>query len=196
MVARATRPATWEDLLAREEEHPGTALELIDGTILEKAQPSLAHGETQLAVAAWGRQHFRKAPPGGGSGWVFATEVDVELGPGRVVRPDVTGWRRERLPPDRHADRPVKVTPDWACEVVSESPSDRRRDLVTKVKLYAEAAVPFYWTIDPAARSLIVYRWTEAGYLVALTGAGDDVVRPPPFDGVEVHVADLLVDEP
>jgi hypothetical protein len=40
-----------------------------------------------------------------------------------------------------------------------------------------------------------VYRWTDSGYLVALTGAGDDVVRPPPFEGVEVKVADLLADE-
>jgi Uma2 family endonuclease len=78
---------------------------------------------------------------------------------------------------------------------VSESPGDRRRDLVTKVRLCAEAAVPFYWTLDPEARSLTVYRWTDSGYLVALTGAGDEVVRPPPFEAVEVKVADLLADE-
>jgi Uma2 family endonuclease len=194
MAARASQPATWEDLLAFEQKHPGRAFELVNGTILEKAQPSLAHGETQLAVAAWGREHFRKGPPGGGRGWIFATEVDVELGPGRVVRPDIAGWRRERLPAVRGDARPVKVTPDWVCEIVSEAPSDRRRDLITKVQLYSEAAVPFYWTVDPGARSLTVYRWTESGYLVALTGAGDDVVRPPPFEVVEVKVADLLVE--
>ncbi len=195
MIARAVHPATWEDLLALEQKDPGRAFELVDGTIVEKAQPSLAHGETQLAVAAWGREHFRKGPPGGHGGWVFATEVDVELAPGRVVRPDVVGWRRERLPRVRHGDRPLKVTPDWVCEVLSEAPSDRRRDVVTKVQLYADAAVPFYWTLDPAARALTVYRWTASGYLVALTAAGDDVVKPPPFETVEVCVADLLVEE-
>ena len=193
MVARPSKPATWEDLLDLEAKHPDNAFELVDGVIIEKALPTLSHGETQGAVIAWGRQHFRKGPPGGGRGWVFGTEVDVELKPGRVVRPDVAGWRRERLP--RRKDRPVKVVPDWTCEVVSEAPSDRRRDLVMKVRFYAEAAVPFYWTIDAEARSLTVYRWTDSGYLVAVTGASDDVVRPPPFEAVEVRVADLLGDE-
>src|SRR5579864_322587 len=190
MVARPSKPATWEDLLDLEAKHPDDAFELIDEVIIEKALPTLSHGETQGAVVAWGRQYFRKDPPAGGRGWVFATEVDVELKPGRVVRPDVAGWRRERLP--RRKDRPVKVVPDWTCEVVSEAPSDRRRDLVTKVRFYAEAAVPFYWTIDPEARSLTVYRWTDNGYLVALAGAGDEVARPPPFEAVEVKVGDLL----
>ncbi|MBV9947284.1 MAG: Uma2 family endonuclease [Myxococcales bacterium] len=195
MAARTSQSATWEDVLALEEKNPDRAFELIDGTIVEKAQPSLPHGEAQLAVAAWSREHFRRGPPGQGGGWVFGTEVDVELGAGRVVRPDVAGWRRERVARIRRADRPVKLAPDWTCEIVSEAPGDRRRDLITKVRLYAEAAVPFYWILDPAARSLTVYRWTESGYLVALTGAGEDVVRASPFEAVEVKVADLLGDE-
>jgi hypothetical protein len=73
MVARAVPPATWEDLLALEAKQPGRAFELVDGEIVQKAQPSLAHGETQLAVAAWGHRHFRRGPPGGGAGWVFGT---------------------------------------------------------------------------------------------------------------------------
>jgi hypothetical protein len=48
---------------------------------------------------------------------------------------------------------------------------------------------------DPAARSLTVYRWTAKGHPVELTAAGDDAVRPAPFDALEVRAADLLVEE-
>ena len=43
-------------------------------------------------------------------------------------------------------DRTVEGPPDIVVEILS---SDRRRDLVRKRQLYAEAGVPGYWIFDP-----------------------------------------------
>ena len=52
------------------------------------------------------------------------SEVDVALGPNDVVRPDLAGFRRERLPRPGNI-RPIEVVPDWVCEVLSPSSAAR-----------------------------------------------------------------------
>ena len=122
-------------------------------------------------------------------GWWLALEVDIELPAGSLVRPDLAGWRRERGAPDRN-ERPCRPVPDWICEIVS--PSNRRHDLVTKVRLYAQARITHYWLLDPDDGTLTVYRLTPEGYLVALTATEHETVRPEPFDALDVSVAVLL----
>jgi Uma2 family endonuclease len=41
-------------------------------------------------------------------------------------------------------------------EVVSESPRDRHRDLITKRHEYARAGVLEYWTVDPCEHKITV----------------------------------------
>jgi Uma2 family endonuclease len=69
--------------------------------------------------------------------WIFGG-VDVALGPHDVVRPDLAGWKRERLERPG-AMRPIAVAPDWVCEVISRSTAVR--DRVTKPALYARSGV-------------------------------------------------------
>jgi Uma2 family endonuclease len=88
---------------------------------------------------------------GGLGGWWIFVEVDVALGRHDIVRPDLSGWRRERLPRPA-ATRPIEVVPDWVCEVLS--PSNAAHDRVKKRALYARAGVAYYWLIDPEARVL------------------------------------------
>jgi len=61
-----------------------------------------------------------------------------------VVRPDLAGRRRERLP-DPGNQRRIDVTPDWVCEL---SPSTASRDRLVKRQLYADSGIRHYWTID------------------------------------------------
>jgi len=68
-------------------------------------------------------------------------EVDVALSEHDIVRPDLSGWRRERLPRPGPT-RPIDVVPDWMCEVLS--PSTAARDRVTKRALYAKSGVAHY----------------------------------------------------
>jgi Uma2 family endonuclease len=65
-------------------------------------------------------------------------EVDVALGRHDVVRPDLAGWRRERLP-DPGNQRPIDVTPDWVCEILP--PSTASRDRLVKRQLYADSGI-------------------------------------------------------
>jgi Uma2 family endonuclease len=168
--------------------------ELIDGELVEKALPTFEHGMAQGQTIGMlgGAFNRRVGGPGGPGGWWLATEVDILLD-GRGYRPDIAGWRRDRLPaPPKQ--RPVTARPDWLCEIVSES--NRSVDTVTKLHRYHQAGVPQYWILDQMDRILTVYRHTPDGYLVALRADAAERVRAEPFDAIELHVAVLLGDDP
>lgn len=183
--------ATVADWLAQPED---ARAELIDGELIQKAAPTFEHGRAQgrTVVALGGPFDRRSGGSGGPGGWWIATEVDVLLD-GRGYRPDIAGWRRDRMPlPPK--ERPVTVRPDWLCEIVSES--NRSVDTVTKLRRYHQAGVSHYWIIDQWDRTLTVHRHTLEGYLVALRAEAHEHVRAEPFDAVELHVAVLLGDDP
>jgi hypothetical protein len=79
---------------------------------------------------------MRARRPGGRlpGGWWFATETEAAFAESDVYRPDVAGWRRERLP-ELPSTVPSHVRPDWVCEILSSilprrryrSIDDRRR---------------------------------------------------------------------
>ncbi len=166
--------------------------ELIDGTLVERALPSGSHGSAQAGITAGIRGYFdRRAGggEGGAGGWWIATEVEVELWKGMLVRPDVVGWRRVRVV-DRPRDSLVTLRPDWICEVVS--PSTASRDRVVKLARYHEAGVPHYWIADPSDGTLLVFRWTESGYLAVLGAESGETVRAEPFEGLELRVSGLF----
>src|SRR5262245_49107979 len=95
--------------------------ELIDGQLVRKASPSWDHGRAQSSVATLLKGPFdRKAGRGGPGGWWLATEVDVQLAADQIFRPDVAGWRRDRVPTPP-TEFPVLARPDWVCDVLSPS---------------------------------------------------------------------------
>lgn len=168
--------------------------EVVRGVIVYKAEPSAEHADAQLAVAAFLRQHFhRNSGKGGPGGWWILTEVDVELATHEVFRPDVAGWRREQTP-ERPAGRPVRLRPDFVCEVLSES--NAATDQVDKFRTYAASGVGFYWIADPARRILTVYRLLNDGYAVALQAKHGEVVHAPPFDALALRVGLLFGEDP
>jgi Uma2 family endonuclease len=171
----------------------GARVELIDGEFVEKAAPTFEHGLAQGGIVGVLRGPFnrRGGGAGGPGGWWIATEVDILLD-GRVYRPDLVGWRRERVPTPP-TERPFSIRPDWICEIVSES--NRATDTVIKLRRYHQAGVPHYWIIDQLDRTLTVYRHTADGYLVALRAEATERVRAEPFAAIELHVAVLLGDD-
>ena len=120
---------------------------------------------------------------------MFLTETEVQFEEGQVYRPDIAGWLRARLP-ELPAETPLLVRPDWVCEIVS--PSNERNDVVKKMRAYRRSGVPHYWLIDPIAETLIVYRWTENGYLLVLDAQGEERVNPEPFEAATFSVHGLL----
>jgi Uma2 family endonuclease len=184
MAAPRTQLATAADLL-----EDGRA-EVIHGVIVQKASPSAEHGASQFAFSGVIGRRFQRAPGGRWpGGWWFGNEIDVEYETHEVYLHDVAGWRRDRVE-QRPSGRPVRIKPDWACELLS--PSNAKRDLVDKFAVLHRNAVPHYWIADPVEQTLIVHRWRPDGYLVVLTAASGDVVRAEPFDAVEIAVATLF----
>jgi Uma2 family endonuclease len=180
--------ATLADLLAI----PATERfhEIIGGELTRKAMPSPRHGGAQSGLT--GRLHgpYNRQPGGPRpGGWRFLTETEVAFAPDEIYRPDVAGWRRERLP-ELPKDVPMTVRPDWVCEILS--PSNEGNDIVKKMRTFQRCAVPHYWLIDPIAESLIVYRWTAAGYLLVQSAQHDERIRAEPFDAVSLSVRGLI----
>lgn len=188
MSLPAKRLATVDDLLAIPEDE--RYHEIIGGELVEKAQATGPHSFTQGQVAGQ-LGPFSRRFGGGPGGWWILVEAQIDLGPRDLYRPDVAGWRRERLPviPRRGL---VKLPPDWVCEVLSRN--NARVDLVKKMRVYQRAGVGHYWIVDPDEEMLFVYRHTPDGYLLALSATRGDEVRAEPFGEVEIEVAELFAD--
>lgn len=187
-VALKKAPATVEDLLAIPE--PERFHEIIGGDLVKKAMPSALHGSSQAnltgrLVGPYGRKPGGRAP----GGWRFMTETEVLFADDEVYRPDIAGWRRERLP-ELPTSIPVTMRPDWVCEIIS--PSNERNDIIKKMLTYQRCAVPHYWLIDPILEALVVYRYTNAGYLLVQSAQKDQRIRAEPFDAVSFSVRGLL----
>jgi len=184
MTALAHKLATAADLFRLD---PAGAFEILDGIIVEKAAPSGEHGTAQSAVSAqvWSSYDRRPGGDDGPGGWWILTEVEIELAPHQVIRPDIVGWRRDRVP-TRPTGFPIVDRPDWVCEVLS--PSTARRDLGDKRRLLHHHAVPWYWTVDPMLQVVQVLRWSAEGFVLHTTAGPGDHVGLPPFDAVPLDV--------
>jgi len=192
MSARARPLATAADLVRA---FAGARLEVVRGALVEKAAPTGEHADAQSYIALLIKGPFQRRPGGGGpGGWWILTEVDVEFATHEVYRPDVAGWRRDRVP-ERPKGRPVRVRPDWVCEVLS--PTTASRDLIDKMQTLLQCEVPHYWVVDTEHETLTAYRWTPGGYVVGLVaGKADRQVRIEPFDAIEIDVGLLFGEDP
>jgi Uma2 family endonuclease len=185
----AQKLATWDDLLALPE---GTRGEVLAGSLVVPPSPLPRHARAQRALGSFvGRPFDDDDGRGGPGGWWILLEVDVRLWPHDIVRPDVSGWRRERLPAPWDT-RPIDVVPDWVCEVVS--PSNASQDRVRKREIYARSGVQFFWLVDPDARTLEALRLDPGSGVWIEVGAYDETAhaRIAPLDAIELEVGRLF----
>lgn len=167
--------------------------EIIDGELVQKAMPTIRHGGAQVGLA--GRlsgPYNRRAGGRWPGGWRFATETEISFEPGQIYRPDIAGWRRERMA-ELPAEHPVTIRPDWVCEILS--PSNERNDVVKKMRTYQRCGLPHYWVLDPVAETLIVYRWTDGGFLLVQSAQGEERIFAEPFTAVSISVRGSLEGE-
>jgi len=181
--------ATLADLLAIPEEDRHH--EIIDGVLHRKQRAIPQHGLANSRLTQLLRPYDRKPGARSPGGWWIIPETEVLIAEDQIYKPDVSGWRRERLP-ELKREFLVRVIPDWVCEVLS---TNRRHDLIEKKRGYHAARVPHYWIIDPDAETLSVNRWTDAGYVEVLNAARGEMVRAEPFDAVEIRLGVLFGDD-
>jgi Uma2 family endonuclease len=183
--------STLDDLLAIPETQ--RFHELIDGNLVEKDAASGKHGRSQTRIGRMLGPFDRKpgGPPDRPGGWQFASEVEIYFDVANTFRPDCAGWRRERLP-DMPDEFPIRVLPDWVCEILS---TNRTNDLVKKKRVYQAHRVGHYWILDPVAETLLVYRWGPDGYIETLAAQRGERVRAEPFLAIETDVGVLFGDD-
>lgn len=178
--------ATLTDLMNLQ---PGHDFELLDGYLIHKALPLPSHGAIQGKVFALVQPYDGDPRPGHPGGWFFSLDAESYLDVKQGPRPDVLGWRLERI--GDCDDRMMRsVRPDWVCEVVSAS--HRSRDIIQKRRIYADAGIPHYWLVDPADLTLTILRLGTGGYEEVARSQLGDIVRPEPFESVELAVAELF----
>ena len=120
-------------------------------------------------------------------GMVLLAPMRIQLWPGKFREPDVLFMRTEH--DDRRSDSFWQAA-DLVMEVVS--PDDPRRDTVTKRREYAQAGIPEYWIVEPAAASITVL--TLHGQEYALHGefvAGEEASSVL-LKGFKVEVGDVF----
>jgi Uma2 family endonuclease len=182
MTSSAQRLATYDDLAGLPE---GVRAEVIGGEVIVIPSPTPEHQSSLGIVFADLVGAFQRGR-GGPGGWWILPDVDVAFGPHDVLRPDLVGWRRERVP-DFPRERPIPHRPDWVCEILS--PTTAARDRGPKRDVYRSAGVPWYWLLDVANRTITVLRLTSEGFVDHQT-AGDEGSAPlAPFEAVPLDLA-------
>jgi Uma2 family endonuclease len=190
-MSKAPRLATYQDLLELPENLRG---EIVAGELRTGPSALPKHSRAMRALGgAIGKPFDDDDGRGGPGGWWILLDVDVQLTEHDIVRPDVAGWRRERLPAPWDA-RPIEVAPDWICEILS--PSNAAYDRVTKAQLYANHGVAHFWLLDPAERILEAFELS--GELWTRIGSYDDTAkaRIKPFEAIELDVGALFPPKP
>ena len=149
---------TYEDYAALPDD--GRRYELHEGELSVTPAPGVSHQETlaKLFVILW--SHVDAS----GLGKILFAPVDCILEGITVVQPDIVFVDAAHL--SVVSERGVEGPPTLAVEVISPSTGDidRRR----KMQLYARYSVPYYWIVDPPARTIEAYQLAQGVYREAV----------------------------
>lgn len=135
----------------------GRRYELVKGELFEMPLAGGRHGSvamqigTALGSYVWANELGEVFAPG--TGFIVRRDPDT------VRAPDAAFVAKERLPRGELPHGYLEMVPDLAVEVVS--PGDSAREVREKVADWMGAGVRLLWAIDPAARSVTVYRSTD-----------------------------------
>ena len=150
--------------------------DLWDGEVIKMAPAGDAHGAI-AAKLAW-RLGNHVYPRDLGRTYAAETGFILDEVRQRVLGPDVAFVRQERMtqPPQPGFYRGA---PDLAVEV--RSPSNSARELDTKAKGYLAAGTRLVWVVEPASRTVTVYRPDQAPQTLGPEGQLDGYDVLPGF---------------
>jgi Uma2 family endonuclease len=183
---------TLEEWGALPEAVPG---EFVEGRLVEEEMPDLLH---EVIVMWLGHVFLSWAEKS--SAIVGGSEVKFAVSRDRGRKPDVTVFLAgTKRPPKRGV---VRVPPDVAIEVISQSRRDERRDREEKLGEYAAFGIRWYWIIDPERRSVEIHTLGEDGsYTLAIERHTGRIEEVPGCPGLVLDLdvlwskADVLSDE-
>jgi len=187
MAPQTATRMTYEEFMALPEEE-GKHYELIEGELVLNPASNLRHqtivGNLYLALRVYFDQHR--------NGKVFVAPVDIVLSGENVLEPDIIAVLTDRAP--RLQKKNVQGAPNIAVEVLSEG--SRRKDEVTKRRLYERFGVDEYWIVDPAIDGVKVYRRSGDVFDLAIeinTDSGGSITSPL-LPGFALDVNDVFAE--
>jgi Uma2 family endonuclease len=152
--------------------------EIIDGRHFVNPAPSPYH---QLVSAQLCR-HFVTLITDRDRGIVLTAPIDVHLGPGSVVQPDLVVLRpRSRCVV---GDKKLTGVPDLLIEILS--PSNPNYDRRTKRDRYERAGVREFWLVDPDAH--LIEQLILRGNAFSVSVVCTDRIRLRVFRGIEIDL--------
>jgi Uma2 family endonuclease len=125
--------------------------ELCDGWLEVLPMPSTQHQRILRFLFMAVERYLAESHAGGE---VLFAPLPVRLWPGTVREPDLIYLSEERA--RRTGDYPEGA--DLVMEIVTDTPVDRKRDVVTKRKDYAKAGIAEYWIVDPKRLTVTVLK--------------------------------------
>jgi Uma2 family endonuclease len=158
--------------------------ELIDGVVYEMPSPLPIHAYIVLQIA---HCLWLFAQPLD-VGYVFTDNLDYELAPGMVLRPDASFILKGRLP---SLMKRISIAPDIAVEVIS--PSNTPYDMQHKIEAYFRHGVRLFWGVYPLERVVRVITPNADGtYTTRMLTENDMLTGGDVLPGFSVAVRDLF----
>ena len=173
---------TAAEFLKLSEDPSKTRYELVHGEVVVSPSPNLDHAfvVTNLLVllVPYVRTH--------NLGEVIP-DTDTYFTDDDVRRPDIMFYSTAKF----HfiGEDYLEGPPDLAIEVLS--PSNKHVDRGDKFELYRDSGVTFYWIFDPMLKTVEAYRLEGTQYVPTVAAKDTDRVRMPPFDGLEINLAEI-----
>ncbi len=161
----------------------GRRYEIHDGELSVTPAPSPQHQRIIGNLYTILRQHIEAR----GLGEVLLSPIDCILAETTIVQPDLIYLDPTRL--SLISGRGIEGAPTLVVEVLS--PSTTLTDRSTKRQLYRRYGVPYYWIVDPEARTIEVYSLAEDEYQLIARASGTDSVSLPPFSDLDFAPASL-----
>ncbi len=150
MAITANRLLTADDLLRLDSE--GVRGELIRGVLYETMPTGHEHGKiaANLTILLGGFIKPRKL----GSLTASDSGVWLERDPDTVREPDIAYFSAAKIPPGVRITGYAEVPPDLVVEIVS--PSDSRREVSDKARMWLRYGVGLVWVVQPDTRTVDV----------------------------------------
>ena len=164
----------------------GKRHEIIEGDHYMTPAPRAKHQTASLNLSMAMGSFVKKY----GLGVVFAAPFDVVLSDENVVQPDlllVSAARAAIVTEDN-----IQGSPDLIIEILSES--SRKKDEVTKRKLYERFGVLEYWVVDPELEIVKIFKLAQQKYgrAVELSKETNDVLTTELLPGFSFAVSEIF----
>lgn len=160
--------------------------ELFDGVLMEREPMGARYGEIQIEISRPLSAHVKRER----LGRVYPSDAHFVIteDPERVVVPDLSFVRADRLPAINRRDGFLHLAPDLVVEVLS--PTDRPGKVQERIELFRQVGVPLIWLVQPRRRAVTVYALGQEPRMVR---EGDVLDGEHVVPGFRLPVADIFL---